>query len=148
AMRANGVDERFCSGDATPREKFNAWAATLPHALGNPLYHWSHLELKRYFGIDALVSPATADLVWSKANAMLPSLRVHDILAANKVAVICTTDDPADPLDCHEAIRRSALRTRVYPAFRPDRALGVANPGAFSPWVEKLGVAARSHIRS
>jgi glucuronate isomerase len=148
AMRANGVDERFCSGDATPREKFNAWAATLPHALGNPLYHWSHLELQRYFGIGALLSPATADEVWSAANAKLPSLRVHDILAANRVAVICTTDDPAEPLDSHESIRKSALRTRVYPAFRPDRALAVSNPASFNPWVERLAGAARTQVRS
>jgi glucuronate isomerase len=148
AMRANGVDERFCSGDGTPREKFSAWAATLPHALGNPLYHWSHLELKRYFGIDTLLSPASADAVWSAANARLPSLRVHDILGANRVAVVCTTDDPADPLDSHEAIRRSGLRTRVYPAFRPDRALAVAKPAVLNPWVEKLGGAARAQVRS
>jgi len=148
AMRANGVDERFCSGSGTAREKFNAWAATLPHALGNPLYHWSQLELLRYFGIDALLSPATADAVWSAANARLPSLRVHDILKANRVAVICTTDDPADPLDTHERIRKSGLTTRVYPAFRPDRALGVARPAAFNPWVEKLAATAGVAIRS
>lgn len=148
AMRANGVDERFCSGDAAPREKFNAWAATLPHALGNPLYHWSHLELLRYFGIEALLGPATADMVWSAANARLASLRVHDILAANRVAVICTTDDPADPLDHHQAIRKSGLRTRVYPAFRPDRALGVADPAAFNAWVERLAGAAGATVRT
>lgn len=148
AMRANGVDERFCSGDAAPREKFNAWAATLPHALGNPLYHWSHLELLRYFGIEVLLGPATADMVWSAANARLPSLRVHDILAANRVAVICTTDDPADSLDHHEAIRKSGLRTRVYPAFRPDRALGVADPAAFNAWVERLAGAAGATVRT
>jgi glucuronate isomerase len=148
AMRANGVDERFCTGGATPREKFDAWMATLPQALGNPLYHWSHLELVRYFGITELAGPATADAIWAKANARLPSLRVHDILAANRVAVVCTTDDPADPLDTHEAIRRSGITTRVYPTFRPDRALGVANPNAFNPWVERLAGAARSPVHS
>jgi glucuronate isomerase len=148
AMRANGVDERFCSGGATTREKFDAWAATLPHALGNPLYHWSHLELLRCFGIGALLSPATADAVWSAANARLPSLRVHDILRANRVAVICTTDDPADTLDLHERIRKSGLTTRVYPAFRPDRALLVGRPAAFNPWVEKLAATAGVAIRS
>jgi glucuronate isomerase len=148
AMRANGIDERFCSGAAAPREKFDAWAATLPHALGNPLYHWSHLELRRYFGIEAQLSPATAGEVWDAANARLPSLRVHDILAANRVAVVCTTDDPADPLDSHAAIRGSPLKTRVYPAFRPDRALGVSDPASFNPWVERLGDAARAPVRS
>src|ERR1019366_6479719 len=148
AMRANGVGERFCTGDATPREKFDAWVATVPHTLGNPLYHWSHVELLRCFGIDALISAETADMIWERANARLPALRVHDILAANRVAVVCTTDDPADPLDAHETIRRSGLRTRVYPAFRPDRALGAADPAAFNPWVERLAGAARTGVRT
>jgi glucuronate isomerase len=148
AMRANGVDERLCTGDAPAREKFAAWAETVPHTLGNPLYHWSHLEMKRYFGIDELVSPATADAIWSRANARLPSLRVHDILKANRVAVICTTDDPADPLDLHERIRGLGLATRVYPTFRPDAALGVSNPAAFNAWVERLAGAAGARISS
>lgn len=142
AMRANGVDERFCTGDATPREKFDAWCATVPHTLGNPLYHWSHLELKRYFGIDAIISPATADKIWSAANERLESMRVHDILAANKVALICTTDDPADSLEDHARIAKLAIRTRVYPTFRPDKALGVDNPTAYAAWLQRLGVAA------
>jgi glucuronate isomerase len=146
AMRANGIDERFCTGDATPREKFEAWVATVPHTLGNPLYHWSHLELLRYFGIDALISLETADMIWERANARLPTLRVHDILNANRVAVVCTTDDPADSLDAHERIRRSGLKTRVYPAFRPDKALAVDDPAAFNPWVERLAGAARTSI--
>ncbi|HXQ81852.1 MAG TPA: glucuronate isomerase [Opitutaceae bacterium] len=148
AMRANGVDERFCTGGATPREKFDAWVATVPHTLCNPLYHWSHLELLRYFGIDALISGETADAIWATANARLPSLRVHDILAANRVAVVCTTDDPADSLDEHERIRRSGLKTRVYPAFRPDKALGVGAPESFNLWVERLGGAARTRVVS
>jgi glucuronate isomerase len=148
AMRANGVHERFCTGDAPPREKFQAWVETLPQALGNPLYHWSHLELARYFGINEIIGPATADTIWSRANAKLPSLRVHDILSANKVALICTTDDPADSLDIHEKIRALGLKTRVYPAFRPDRALGVANSAAFCRWVERLAGTARTGVRS
>ena len=148
AIRANGVDERLCTGDATPREKFDAWVATVPHTMCNPLYHWSHLELLRYFGIDSLIGPASADSIWARANERLPTLRVHDILAANRVAVICTTDDPADSLDAHERIRHAGLSTRVYPAFRPDRALGVANPAAFNPWVERLAGAARARILS
>ena len=148
AMRANGVDERFCTGDAPPREKFDAWVATLPNAIGNPLYHWSHLELARYFGISELISPATADAIWSKANARLPSLRVHDILGANRVALICTTDDPADSLEAHERIRKSGLKTRVYPTFRPDQALGVANPATYNAWLERLSGEARMPVRS
>jgi glucuronate isomerase len=148
AMRANGVAERLCSGDAHPREKFDAWVATVPKTLCNPLYQWSHLELVRFFGIDRAICEANGEAIWSEANAKLPSLRVHDILAANRVAVICTSDDPADPLDEHEKIRRSTLKTRVYPTFRPDKALGVAQPKAFCAWVERLAGAARTPIHT
>ncbi|MBI3884396.1 MAG: glucuronate isomerase [Opitutae bacterium] len=146
AMRANGAAERVCTGDAPPREKFDAWCATVPHTLRNPLYHWSHLELKRYFGLDEPVSPRSADTIWREANARLPALRVHDILAANKVAVICTTDDPADSLADHARIARLGLRTRVYPTYRPDKALGVDQPAAFNAWLERLGGAARMPV--
>jgi glucuronate isomerase len=148
AMRANGVPERLCTGDASPREKFDAWVATIPHTLGNPLYHWSHLELARYFGINDIIGSATADRIWETANERLKSMRVHDILAANRVALVCTTDDPADSLESHETIRSSGLATRVYPCFRPDKALAVARPGAFNPWVERLGVAARVQVNT
>ena len=148
AMRANGVDERFCTGDATPHEKFMAWAATLPHLLGNPLYHWSHLELRRYFGIGELVTTDSAQGIWERANSRLPGLKVRDILEANRVAVICTTDDPADSLETHERIRAAGVKTRVYPTFRPDKALGVSSPAAFNPWVERLAAAAGSKVRS
>jgi glucuronate isomerase len=148
AMRANGVDELLCTGSAPPRDKFDAWVATVPHTLRNPLYHWAHLELARYFGIDTEIGPASADDIWNRANARLATMRVHDILAANRVAVICTTDDPADPLDVHEKIRKTGLKTRVYPAFRPDKALGVTDPEAFNPWVERLAGAARARIRT
>jgi len=148
AMRANGVPERLCTGDAPPREKFDAWCATVPYTLRNPLYHWSHLELKRYFGIDATINAASADAIWREANARLASLRVHDILAANRVAVICTTDDPADSLETHERIRKLGLKTRVYPTYRPDKALGVNQPAAYNAWLERLGGAARTGVRT
>jgi glucuronate isomerase len=139
AMRTNGVSERFCTGDATPREKFQAWAETVPHTLRNPLYHWTHLELKRYFGVDELLNGASAERIWKKCNAKLPKLRVHDLLAKSNVAVVCTTDDPADSLDLHKKIAASKLKTKVYPAFRPDKSMAVGNPAAFNAWVEKLG---------
>ncbi len=148
AMRANGIDERFITGNATPREKFDAWCATVPNTLRNPLYHWSHLELKRYFGLDCLISPATADRIWTVANERLATLRVHDILAADKVAVVGTTDDPADPLDQHLAIRKLGIKTRVYPSFRPDKALLVDQPAAFNAWIEKLAGAAKTTVAS
>jgi glucuronate isomerase len=148
AMRSNGVPEKFCTGDASPREKFQAWAETVPHTIGNPLYHWTHLELKRYFGIGELLDGKSAGQIWKKGNARIPKLRVHDILAQFKVASVCTTDDPADPLAWHEKIRSSGLTTKVYPAFRPDRALAVGNPKAFNAWLEKLADTAGGDIRT
>jgi glucuronate isomerase len=148
AMRANGVPERVCTGDAPPREKFDAWCATVPHTLGNPLYHWSHLELARYFGLTGLIGPATAGKIWQEANARLAGLRVHDILAHNKVAVICTTDDPADSLADHARIAKLSIKTKVYPTFRPDKALGVNAPSAYNAWLEKLGGEAKVSIRT
>ena len=140
AMRANGVSEEYCTGDAGPYEKFRAWAKTVPYTLRNPLYQWSHLELKRYFGIETLLNDETADEVWEKANGLLTggNLTVHGILKKFRVTVICTTDDPTDPLEHHRAIAESDLETRVYPAFRPDKALGVDQPDAFNAWTDAL----------
>jgi glucuronate isomerase len=140
AMRANGVPERFCTGDAPPYEKFRAWAATVPRCLRNPLYHWTHLELKRYFGIDGLLDEQSAPAIWKAANERLESdeLSAHGILRKFDVRAVCTTDDPADPLEHHQAIARSGIATRVYPTFRPDRALQVDDPAVFNPWVNRL----------
>ncbi len=148
AMRANGVAERFCTGDASPEEKFQAWAATVPRCLRNPLYHWTHLELKRYFGTDELLDEKTARAVWKQSNELLASddLRVHGILAKFQVRALCTTDDPANDLKAHAQIAASGLPTRVYPTFRPDRALGVSLPAKFNPWVEKLSEVSNTHI--
>jgi glucuronate isomerase len=148
AMRTNGVSERFCTGDASPREKFQSWAETVPHTLRNPLYHWTHLELKRYFGIDFLLNGKTAEKVWKEANRRLPKLRVHDLLTRSKVAVVCTTDDPADSLELHAKIKASKLKTRVYPAFRPDKALAVGDPAGFNAWLEKLAGTAGMTVRT
>ncbi|MEN9403019.1 MAG: hypothetical protein RL091_1722 [Verrucomicrobiota bacterium] len=148
AMRSNGVQERVCTGDATPREKFDAWCSAVPHTLGNPLYHWSHLELSRYFGITDIISPKSADRIWQQSNEKLANMRVHDILAANKVAVICTTDDPADSLADHARIAKLGIKTKVYPTFRPDKALGVNVPAAYNAWLEKLGGEAKMPVKS
>ena len=149
AMRANGVEERYCTGDAPPYEKFLAWAATVPRCLRNPLYHWTHLELQRYFGITDLLDPSTAPEIWRRANERLQSgeLTARSILERFDVRAVCTTDDPADSLDHHAAIRSAGLPTRVYPTFRPDRALQVDDPAAFNPWVERLGAAANVEVR-
>jgi len=148
AMRSNGVQERVCTGDATPREKFDAWCSAVPHTLGNPLYHWSHLELARYFGITDIISPKSADRIWQQSNEKLANMRVHDILAANKVAVICTTDDPADSLADHARIAKLGIKTKVYPTFRPDKALGVNVPAAYNAWLEKLGGEAKMPVKT
>jgi len=142
ALRTNGVSERLITGNATPREKFDAWCATMPHTLRNPLYHWSHLELARYFGITDIINPASADSIWERANPQLATMRVHDFLTNSKVAVVCTTDDPADSLELHQQIRASGLKTRVYPTFRPDKAFAVGMPAVFNAYMEKLAGAA------
>jgi glucuronate isomerase len=138
AMRSNGVKERFCTGEASPREKFDAWVATVPYTLRNPLYHWSHLELVRYFGVDLSIEPKNADAIWEACNARLPGLTTHAILGQFDVAVICTTDDPADPLETHARIATQGLKTRVYPTFRPDKAYAITDPVAFRAYCEKL----------
>ena len=140
AMRANGVPEELCTGDGSPKEKFMAWARTVPNTLRNPLYQWSHLELKRYFGIDLLIDESTAEEIWQRANARLaePDFCVHGILDRFKVRVICTTDDPTSTLEDHQEIDQSDLKTRVYPAFRPDRAFRVDAPEDFNAWCDEL----------
>jgi len=143
AMRANGVPERYCTGDASPYEKFLAWAKTAPHTLRNPLYHWTHLELKRYFGIEELLDESTAPGVWERANGLLAgeNLRAHGILKKFRVKAVCTTDDPTDDLAYHKAIAASGLETKVFPTFRPDKALNAHLPELFNPWVDKLAAA-------
>jgi len=142
AMRADGVAEHLCTGDASNWEKFEAWSATVPHTLRNPLYHWTHLELKRYFDIDTLLDPSSAQAVWEQANAQLPFKSVHQILDTQKVAVACTTDDPADSLELHQTIAQSGLKTRVYPTFRPDKAYAIGDSITFNAYCDKLAVTA------
>jgi len=150
AMRSNGVDERFCTGDAEPFAKFRAWAATVPHTLRNPLYHWTHLELHRYCDIDELLDESSAARIWKKAGLLLasPELSAHGILKRFKVTTICTTDDPTDDLKHHEAIASSGLVVRVLPAFRPDKALRVNQPAEFNAWVDRLATASNTDIGS
>jgi glucuronate isomerase len=148
AMRANGVAEDFCTGPAEPFAKFRAWAATVPHTLRNPLYHWTHLELKRYFGIDELLDEASAAGIWKKANEQLadPSLSTRGILKKFNVKTLCTTDDPADDLRHHEKIAADGFSTRVFPAFRPDKGLTVDQPPVFNAWMARLEEAAGGEI--
>ena len=150
AMRAHGIDERFCTGDASPREKFLAWARTVPHTLRNPLYHWTHLELVRYFGIQELLDESTASRVWDQANEKLAGedLRAWGILKRFHVKALCTTDDPVDDLSHHRALAASACETKVFPAFRPDKALNVHRPHLFNAWLGQLEAAANVSITS
>jgi glucuronate isomerase len=142
AMRSNGVPERLVTGSGSPREKFQAWAATVPQTLRNPLYHWTHLELTRYFGIEELLDERSADRIWETAQERLRSeaLSVHGILKANRVTALCTTDDPADDLRYHAQIAAGPLKgiTQVLPTFRPDAALAVHRPQAWNAWRGRL----------
>ena len=141
AMRANGVPERFITGDATDWEKFLAYALTVPRTLRNPLYHWTHLELQRFFGIRKPLNERTAREIWDEANERLamPELSVQGILKANNVAALCTTDDPADPLPHHGALLSNLkFTTRVFPTFRPDGAMIPDQPAKFKAWIARL----------
>ena len=146
AMRANGVAEKYVTGDAPPYEKYLAWARTVPYTLRNPLYHWTHLELQRYFGITELLDEESAPGIWERANAGLAGLSAHAILQKFGVKVVCTTDDPTDDLGAHLKIAKSNLTTRVLPTFRPDKALAVGE-AEFAPWVERLSQAANVEVR-
>jgi glucuronate isomerase len=146
AMRANGVAERYITGDAPAYEKFLAWARTVPYTIRNPLYHWTHLELQRYFGITDLLDEASAGSIWERANAALSQdLTAHGILRKFRVEVVCTTDDPTDDLGHHRGIANSNLSTRVFPAFRPDKALTIGTP-EFLVWTERLSKTANVDV--
>ncbi len=151
AMRANGVAENYCTGDAPAYEKFLTWARTVPHTLRNPLYHWTHMELKRYFGIDELLNEDSAPRIWQQANEQLQQsddLTIHGIFQKFQVRGVCTTDDPTDDLADHRQIALSKLSTGVFPTFRPDRVLEIDQTPQFNAWVDKLAVASDVHIGS
>ncbi|MDR0685686.1 MAG: glucuronate isomerase [Spirochaetaceae bacterium] len=142
AMRANGIDERLITGEAEPYDKFLAWAETAPRLLGNPLYHWTHLELQRYFGIDTPLDRGSAPAIWREANDKLQNdseLSVFGIFNKFKVYAVGTTDDPADSLEYHETVTKAGTtKTKVLPSFRPDKALEIGKAG-FSGYAAELG---------
>jgi len=150
AMRTAGVSERFITGDASDWEKFQQWAETVPQTLRNPLYHWTHLELKRAFGIgDRLLNLQTAEGIWNECNAKLarPEFSCRGIMRQMNVVLVCTTDDPTDTLEHHAAIAAdTAFPIKVLPAFRPDKAMAVDDPAAFNSWVERLAAASNVEI--
>ena len=151
AMRANGVAEEYCTGDAPNYDKFLAFARTVPHTIRNPLYHWTHLELKRFFGVDDLLSESTAKQTWDTASEKLASdeLTTRGILKKFNVTALCTTDDPTDDLSHHKAISdEGSLATQVLPAYRPDKAVFVHQPQEWNPWIDKLSAASDIDVSS
>ena len=148
AMRSNGVDERFCTGNASDREKFDQFAATMPYLLRNPIYHWSHLELKRFFAVDDLLSPATADKIWALSTEQLNNgLSARKLMQQSNVHVVCTTDDPADSLDAHrEVAADTTFKIQMLPTWRPDKAMGVENTPNYNTYLERLAASAEMEI--
>ena len=142
AMRANGIDESYITGNSSDLQKFHAWAATVPKTLRNPLYHWTHLELKRYFDItDTLLSPKSADAIYTRCSEMLRTedFSTRRLLEKMKVKVVCTTDDPLNSLAHHRQLNDdTSFAVKVLPAFRPDPAMAVEDPAAFNRWVDRL----------
>lgn len=150
AMRANGVSEGYCTGGRSDFEKFEKWAETVPYTLRNPLYHWTHLELQRYFGIKELLSPVTALSIYGQCNEKLqtPEYSVRQLLRKMKVEVVCTTDDPVDSLEHHQMIGQAGGDLRVCPAFRPDKAMNAEDAAAFNAYAARLEEAADMTIGS
>ncbi len=149
AMRTHTVPEDYCTGNKTDYEKFEQWADTVPYTLRNPLYHWTHLELKRYFNIGTILSPATARDIYEEASALLrtPEYSVPNLLAKMQVEALCTTDDPVDSLEHHmKIITDDNLPFRVYPAFRPDKAMNVDDAAVFNEYVGKLEAVTNTSI--
>lgn len=140
AMRANGVDEKFITGEASPYDKFQKWAETVPYTLRNPLYHWTHLELKNYFGITTLLDANSAEEIYNEATALLqkPEYSVRNILRKMNVKVVGTTDDPTDDLQFHKKIKDDNFEIKVLPTFRPDKATEIEKGQAFVDWIKKL----------
>ena len=138
-MRSNGIDEKYITGDAEDYEKFLAFAKTVPGLIGNPMYHWTHLELKRYFDIDEPLTEESAPRIWERCNELLakPEFSAKNLIRRSGVEVICTTDDPADTLEYHEQLRD--FETKILPTFRPDKAVDI-DKVFFMPYIEKIGV--------
>jgi glucuronate isomerase len=138
AMRTNGIDERYCTGDATDYEKFQQWAATVPYTLRNPLYHWTHLELQRYFGITELLDSNSARRIYDECSEKLrsPEYSVKNLLRKMNVVTVCTTDDPTDNLEFHSQLKDDGFEIPILPAFRPDKAMDVSDPLKFNDYIK------------
>ncbi len=148
-MRSNGVEEKYITGDASDREKFQKWAETMPKLIGNPLYHWSHLELKTYFGYEGYLNGDTAEEVWNLCNEKLQqdSMTVRNIIKQSNVTLICTTDDPIDSLEWHKKIKEDdTFDVQVLPAWRPDKAMNIEKPD-FAAYMGKLSAASGIEVK-
>jgi len=143
AMRANGVPEAYITGDKPSYEKFEKWAETMPYAMRNPLYHWTHLELSRIFGVDKVLNPSTAREIYDECTAKLqtPAFSVRSIMQRMKVEAVCTTDDPVDSLVHHKAIRESGFPVKILPTWRPDKAMAIEDPAAYNAYIARLAEA-------
>ncbi len=150
AMRANGIDEAFITGNKSDKEKFLKWAETVPFTLRNPLYHWTHLELKRYFGIDELLNKNSAERIWDTCNRMLQTdeFSVQNLIRKANVEIICTTDDPVDDLKYHQQLKESDFDVKVLPAWRPDNAMAIENPDNFNGYLNRLEEVSDTNINS
>ncbi|HFQ5217827.1 TPA: glucuronate isomerase [Vibrio vulnificus] len=140
AMRSNAIDEHFITGDAEPREKFDMWCGCVPYLIGNPLYHWNHLELQRYFGIDLLINKQNAPEIWERCNEKLsqPSHSARNLLRMMNVVSLCTTDDPLSDLKYHKALSTGNFEIKVLPTFRADDLYYIENTGKFISWINCL----------
>ena len=149
ALRTNGVAEEFVTGSADWKAKFDKWAETVPQTLRNPLYHWTHLELQRYFDIDTLLSPETADEIYDQCTANLrsPEFSARNLMRKMNVKLVCTTDDPVDSLEYHKQIADDGFEAKVLPTFRPDKAANPSDPAAYKAYVESLEQAAGAGIK-
>lgn len=150
AMRGNGIPEDYITGGKSDYEKFEKWAETVPYTMRNPLYHWTHLELSRIFGIDKQLKPETAYEIYETCTGLLQTedFRAQRIMERCRVEVVCTTDDPADSLLYHQQIRNSGLKTKVYPAWRPDKIIAVDDSSAYSTYLQQLGETADINIET
>lgn len=148
AMRTNGINERFCTGEATDWEKFEKWADTVPNTFRNPLYPWTHLELKTAFGIDKILKPSTAREIYDECNnkLSLPEFSAKGLMRKYNVEVVCTTDDPIDSLEHHIKIRNSGFETKVLPTWRPDKAMAIDTPDIFLNYINTLGEVSNTDI--
>ena len=144
AMRGNGIPEEYITGSKSSYEKFEKWAETVPYTMRNPLYHWTHLELSRVFGVDKILKPETAREIYEECSAMLqtPQFRANELMKKFNVEVVCTTDDPADSLEYHQQIKNNPFGVKVLPTWRPDKAMAVENPVAYKEYIQTLSQSA------